>query len=97
MKNELHTKYYLPQKDAKTHIHLKSTKQKQPDTNTSPNQNKQYTEFPLEQWGDLNEGSKISQALLLGNDLRNRLTVPYSNYTNIFAIELRIFQFEFKF
>lgn len=45
MKNKLHTKYYLPWKDAKTHIHLKYTKQKQPATYTSLNENKQCTEF----------------------------------------------------
>lgn len=35
MKDELYPEYYLPWKDAKTHTHLKYTKQKPPATNTS--------------------------------------------------------------
>lgn len=46
MKDKLHPKYYLPWKDAKIHTHLKYTKQKQPATNTFPNNKKSgYTEF----------------------------------------------------
>lgn len=36
MKDELHPKYYLPWKDARTHIHLKYIQQRQLVTNTSP-------------------------------------------------------------
>lgn len=59
MKNELHTNYYLPWKGAKTHIHLKYTKQKHPATNTSPNQTKQYTEFSLAWWDVLMREAKL--------------------------------------
>ena len=77
MKNESHTNYYLPWKDAKTHIHLKHTKQKKTATNTSPNQNKQCKEFFWHSRVILMKKAKL--ILLLGNDLRNKLTVPYSN------------------
>lgn len=61
MKNKLHTKYYLPWKDAKTHIHLKYTKQKTTGHLYFFQKNKQCTEFSFARWSDLNEQSKVNK------------------------------------
>lgn len=77
MKNELHTKHYLPWKDAKTHIHLKHTNQKNQPPILLPTKTSSVKNSFLHNRLILMKKAKLIS--LLGNDLRNKLTVPYSN------------------